>query len=67
MEPIAAILAVNTTRRHVQSALPDAPVVPYRTRSIKSMPGPTRLTVARILRRLADGLERGHPAQATCT
>jgi hypothetical protein len=67
MEPIAVILAVNATRRHVHSARPDAPVVPYRTGSINSVLGPTRLTVARILRRLADGLERGHPAQANCT
>jgi hypothetical protein len=59
--PIAAELAVRLTRQHVNSARPDAPVVPD--------PGPrprheVRAHVASGLRRIADVLE---PRQAIRT
>jgi hypothetical protein len=54
MQPIASSMAVRRTREHVQSALPDAPVVPEpsdppaRARSARSQ----RMLV-KVLRRLA--------------
>jgi len=56
MLPIAGHLAVDATRRHVESAMPDAPVVTEEPRT-PAGPGRSRQTLARTLRRLADRLE----------
>lgn len=54
------VLAVDATRRHVTSALPDAPVVqPRRPRR----PGPVRRGAAGTLRLIADRLDSRRPAR----
>lgn len=63
MEPIGMIFAVDATRRHALSALPDAPVVADDAPGANGGqrgPGPVRRTAANGLRRLADRLEPGH-------
>jgi hypothetical protein len=52
MNPQATILAVQLTRQHAHSAMPDAPVLP------ESAPKPRlRTRTARALRRAADRLD----------
>jgi hypothetical protein len=56
MNPIGMILAVNATRTHVLSAMPNAPVEPVpepRPRRTE----PVRRGTAAMLRRLADLVE----------
>ena len=54
-EPIAADLAVRLTKQHVESARPDAPVVPDRVRPQRLRA--TRTAMAADLRRVAAWLE----------
>lgn len=49
MEPLGFITAVRATEEHVNSARPNARVVPHRD--------PVRLKAANALRRMADWLE----------
>jgi hypothetical protein len=56
MYPAAFVQAVNLTREHVNSALPNAPVVPERTRG-NGRGDPLRRGAALLLRRLADRVE----------
>ncbi|MFU8874604.1 hypothetical protein [Micromonospora sp. SL4-19] len=59
------VLAVDAVTRHVNSARPDAPVRPDRTRAPRL--APTRLAAAGALRRLADHMEpRPAPAPSCC-
>lgn len=57
MEPIAYLHAVDAMRRHVNSALPHAPVVPGREPRRRQRPGPVRRGTATTLRRIANRLE----------
>jgi hypothetical protein len=52
MNPQATILAVQLTRRHANSAMPDAPVLP----DAGSKPR-LRTRTARALRRVADRMD----------
>jgi hypothetical protein len=54
-EPIAADLAVRLTKQHVESARPDAPVVPDRVRPQRLRA--LRTTMAADLHRVASWLE----------
>ena len=52
MNPQATILAVQLTRQHARSAMPDAPMLP------ESQPKPRlRTRTARALRRVADRMD----------
>jgi hypothetical protein len=54
-DPLAAYLAVQLTREHANSAMPDAPVIPYRPRRrpLRAL----RATMAADLHRVASWLE----------
>lgn len=54
------VLAVDATRHHATSALPDAPVVPPRQ---PRRPGKVRRGAAGTLRRIADRLDTRRPAR----
>jgi hypothetical protein len=58
------VLAVDAVSRHVNSARPDAPVRPDRSRAPRL--APTRLAAAAALRRLADRMEPRPAARPTC-
>ena len=70
MDLTGANLALGAARQHVNSARPDAPVVPDRRSDRggrggqhrpRHHPGPVRRAVAYRLRRLADRLEPACP------
>ena len=62
LHPLGAFAALEETRRHVNSAMPCAPVVEPRerrrhTRADAAAPGVVRRGTAGALRRLADRLD----------
>jgi len=60
IDPSAFVQAMNLTRERVNSARPDAPVVPERTR-LRRRGDPFRRVTAVLLRRLADRVEPRRP------
>jgi hypothetical protein len=62
VDPTGFILGVNTARRDVMSARPDAPVVPEPPPRHGRGPSRARRVTATVLRRLADRLEPCQPA-----
>jgi len=65
MDPLGYNLAVDSVRRHVMSARPDAPVQPDSHRPRPPGPGPIRRAAAAGLRRVAERLAPARPAPAT--
>ena len=65
MDPIAMILAVDRTREHARSALPDAPLVPRETHVARARRrDDVRTATARWLHRIAERVEP--PRQQEC-
>ena len=64
MNPVGFIMAVQLTEREVNSARPDAPVVPDR-RPARQPVQQLRLATARALRRTADRVEPKTTCAAT--
>jgi len=63
IDPSAFVQAMNRTRERVNSARPDAPVVPERVRRtrLRRRGDPFRRVTAVLLRRLADRVEPRRP------
>jgi hypothetical protein len=60
IDPSAFVQAMNNTRSHVNSARPNAPVVPDRER-VQGRGDPFRRGTAALLRRWADRVEPHRP------
>ncbi|GIF77132.1 hypothetical protein [Asanoa siamensis] len=64
LDPTAFVTALTSTEAHVNSARPNAPVVPHRER-VQGRGDPLRRATALLLRRLANRVEPSRPRPCT--